>query len=323
MRLTVGSVHDVSVIIPTRNRALLARRATAIAASQVGVNVQVVVVDDGSNPPLGRGLIESEADGVKLVRNPAPGGLAQARNAGLAACSAEWVAFLDDDDFWAPDKLEKQLGTADEAGAVFVYASAISVDQNHRFLKFMPAPATRGLYETLLRKNVMPAGSSNVVVNRALLEHVGGFDEEFGHLADWDLWIRLAHEARPATCAETLTAYVEHPNALHVTQAGELWTDFAMMRAKHRAANAEPSEREFSRFVASAQYRAGRRRAASRTLLSSFRQHRAPGDLARAISVLAGDTATTTARRLGTRAADARVPRWVSVDDSAPMAHPR
>ena len=102
-----GTARDaprVTVVIPTRDRWSLLPGALESALSQRGVAVDVVVADDGSTtaPPA-----EVRRSGVEVVRLETSGGIAAARNAAIVRATGEWVAFLDDDDIWAPDKLRR------------------------------------------------------------------------------------------------------------------------------------------------------------------------------------------------------------------------
>ena len=128
--------------------------------------------------------------------------MARARNLGIGAARGHWIAFLDDDDLWSPDKLRRQIDAAGAANAGFVYASAVIVDDGLRVRSEWPAPPSERLESVLLVRNALPAGASNVVVKAPLLDEVGAFDERLTHLADWDLWIRLARNASAASCPQ-------------------------------------------------------------------------------------------------------------------------
>ena len=93
----------MSVVIPTRDRPRLLQRALASALRQVGVVAEVVIVDDGGSPPV---ALAPTGGRVRVLRKDRSEGVSAARNAGIAAARGEWVAFLDDDDVWAPAKLE-------------------------------------------------------------------------------------------------------------------------------------------------------------------------------------------------------------------------
>jgi len=282
---------EVTVVIPTRGRWRLLSVTLASALAQEGVDHEVVVVDDGSRDETAARLAELRDERVRVVSNERPRGVAAARNRALAEARGEWVAFLDDDDLWSPGKLRAQLAAAGATGADFTYAAAVVVGD--RYVPFhapmLPDPET--LAEDLLTANVVPAGSSNVVARAELLRAVGGVDERFAELDDWDLWLRLAHAGRAAACPEVLVAYVEHaanmPAAFHTDLAAEL----DLLVRKHAAADppirVQPDRRDFARWVARGHGRAGRRLAAARTYAAAALRHRTPADTLRAMRVLA------------------------------------
>jgi hypothetical protein len=219
----------VSVIIPTRDRPALARRAVASALAQRGVDVQVIVVDDGSREPFA----PPPDPRVAVLRHVTSQGVAAARNAGLHAARAPWVALLDDDDFWAPDKLRVQLSTAAAAGAGFVCCSALVVADARAVAVAEALPATE-LAQGLRRTNLVPAGASNVLVAADAIKAAGGFDVRLKHLADWDMWVRLLEVTRAASCPQALVAYVQHPGSMHVAARGSLREEARLLRRLHR-----------------------------------------------------------------------------------------
>src|SRR5690349_19085339 len=101
-----------SVVIPTRNRANLLALTLRSVLRQRDVDIEVVVVDDGDGPETAALVNAFEDARVRLIRNSEPRGECGARNCGVAAAQREWVAFCDDDDLWAPDKLSAQLVAA-------------------------------------------------------------------------------------------------------------------------------------------------------------------------------------------------------------------
>jgi glycosyltransferase involved in cell wall biosynthesis len=154
---------EVTVVIPTLNRwQLLSRGALRSALEQEDVDVEVVVVDDGSTDETPVRLAELDDERVRVVRHEQPGGLAHARNAGIAAARCEWVAFLDDDDLWAPWKLRRQLDAAAREDATFVYSAALYVTGGQ--VELAPALEPEGLGQRLLAGEAIPAGGSNVMV---------------------------------------------------------------------------------------------------------------------------------------------------------------
>jgi|GEM_PF-375351 len=195
----------VTVVIPTHNRPSALQRAVASVLAQVDVELEVCVIDDGSTPPA---TVVSDPR-VRLFRHETPKGVATARARGVEEAAGEWVAFLDDDDLWAPTKLRRQLDAALSAGASWVYAGAVGVDGDLRVVAGSP----RGPVEPdeIYTRNTVPAGASNVLAKADLLSEVGTFDPSLRHMADWDFWIRLAREGgAPASVPEPLVAYVQH-----------------------------------------------------------------------------------------------------------------
>src|SRR5262249_13690716 len=126
VRSSVTEAPEISVVIPTHNRwSLLSTGALASALCQEDVRHEVIVVDDGSSDETPDRLSKIKRAGLQVLRHKRPLGVAVARNAGIASARGEWVAFLDDDDFWAPRKLRSQLDTAAATRASFVYSDVL------------------------------------------------------------------------------------------------------------------------------------------------------------------------------------------------------
>jgi glycosyltransferase involved in cell wall biosynthesis len=282
---------EVSVVIPTRGRWPLLAVTLESALGQEGVDHEVVVVDDGSRDETAARLADLRDQPVRVVTNERPRGVAAARNQALVEAHGEWVAFLDDDDLWAPTKLRAQLTAAEAAGADFAYAAAVVVDERYVPFHAPALPNPTKLADALLTANVVPAGSSNVVARAELLHAVGGLDERFGELDDWDLWLRLAHTGRAAVCPEVLVAYVEHAGNMPTARYTDLMAELDLLTRKHAAAEppirVAPDRLDYARWVARGHGRAGRRVAAAHAYAAAAVRHRSPGDAARALRVLA------------------------------------
>jgi glycosyltransferase involved in cell wall biosynthesis len=169
--------------------------ALASALGQRDVDLEIIVVDDGSSPPVGDSVSDTER--VRVMRHESPRGVSAARNTGIDTARAPWIAFLDDDDLWAPDKLSAQLAAGEAAGAAWVYAGDVTVDEDLRVVSGAPPPPPAEVVGTLSTYNSMPAGASNVVVRADALRTAGPFDPALKTSEDWDMWIRLARSCGP------------------------------------------------------------------------------------------------------------------------------
>jgi glycosyltransferase involved in cell wall biosynthesis len=201
---------EISVVVPTRNRRDLLPLTLQTVLAQRGVELEAIIVDDGSIDDTGQMIATLGDARVRVIRHETPLGVATARNHGWHAATGEWVAFVDDDDLWAPTKLADQLRVAREVCASWAYGGAVNVSLDLRVVGGKPPPSPRALLNGLPRWNLVPGGCSNVIVTRAALDGVGGFDSRLVNLADWDLWIRLAQLAPPACVAKPLIGYRLH-----------------------------------------------------------------------------------------------------------------
>src|SRR6266508_5650845 len=201
---------DVTVVIPTHDRCALLALTLRSVLWQRDVELEVVVVDDGSSDDTAAVVAGLGDTRVRLVRHPTAQGVSAARNRGIAEARGAWVAFLDDDDLWAPDKLARQLQAAQHAGRAWVYAGEVSVDERLRVIDGGPPAPPEQVVELLERHNAVPAGASNVMVRADALARAGSFDTRLRNNEDWDMWIRLARLGAPAWVSRPLVALRIH-----------------------------------------------------------------------------------------------------------------
>ncbi len=184
----------VSVIIPTRNRAALLAEALRSVYAQDGRRVvfdlEVVVVDDASTDATGE-VVRGFPD-ARYVRFDTRVGACGARNKGLQLCSGEYVAFLDDDDLWLPNKTLAQMTVLREEPAVgVVYAQNDIEAPWGRSIWPNPVLAPSGwVCQTFLMDDFVSIDT--VLVRRTVLEGVRGFDESLATLEHYDWFLRLA-----------------------------------------------------------------------------------------------------------------------------------
>ena len=196
---------DISIIVPTRNRSALLAMTLRSALRQQNVDMEVIVVDEASNdntPAMLAGLGDAR---VRVLRHDSALGLPAARNHGASEASGEWLAFLDDDDLWAPDKLARQLEAGQRANCEWVYTGSVNLDGCRITHCGRPLPPNETV-ATLPRYNVIPGGGSNVIWRKATWLRVGPFDTRFQGGEDWDMSIRLAKHGPPAWVCRPLMA---------------------------------------------------------------------------------------------------------------------
>ena len=129
------------------------------------------------------------------------------------------MAFLDDDDLWAPTKLMMQLAAAEAGGRGWSYAGAVNVSEDLRLLGGVPPADPSTVVAELPRSNLVPGGCSGVAVRRDLLSS-NPFDPSYRHLADWDLWIRLSQLDQPVAVLDPLVGYRVHSSNASLDTAG-------------------------------------------------------------------------------------------------------
>ncbi len=206
----------VSVVIPAWNNASMAAEAVESVLAQTYPRIEIVVVDDGSNDDTHERLARFRPR-ITLLRQ-AHQGPAVARNAGIRASRGEFVGFLDSDDLWMPEKVERCLPPllADpDVGVVFTPARIHETDTGRRY--DLPQYERDGWMARDLFVECRGVNTSTLLTRRKHLEAVEGFDEEFFRAQDWDLMVRMAEVCRFARVAETLTERRLHPRNLSAT----------------------------------------------------------------------------------------------------------
>jgi glycosyltransferase involved in cell wall biosynthesis len=294
--------EDVAVVIPTRDRWRLLRIALASAVSQENVNVHVLVVDDGSVDASKHELDALSDAGVEVLRHDRPLGVSAARNLGLEHVQAPWVAFLDDDDVWAPGHLTAMLEAArttqvESRRLGLVYSGHLQVNAQREVLAASPAPTLEAVHHDMDRFNLIGC-PSRVLLRTDAARQTGGFDERLSIVADWDLWVRILADYQVVRCPELLVGYMLHAGNMHL-DADQFVHELGVMQAKH-GWNPRPSRASMRAelmgpgdmlpaFVAAAYRARGRRLQAARWYLRAFRMYGVRRDLARAVGVLLGE----------------------------------
>lgn len=202
----------VSVVIPTYNRAGMLDQALRSVCAQTFKDYELIVVDDGSSDNTAE-VVEKYAPRIKYLPKK-NGGVASARNLGLKAAGGDLIAWLDDDDYFLPGKLEKQAGymaAHPEVGLVYTGMLMIDTTGAYPARTYAIPPRYKSCREVrnALINNCF-FGNSTVMMRKECFDRTGLFDESMKHTVDYDMWLRAAAYFRFDCVPEVLTVYRWH-----------------------------------------------------------------------------------------------------------------
>jgi glycosyltransferase involved in cell wall biosynthesis len=187
------SLHGprVSVVIPTFNRAHSIKRAIDSVAAQSLRDFEVIVVDDGSTDDTERVVSEAGIPQLRIIRHPRNRGAAAARNTGIGAATGTYIAFLDSDDAWHPDKLARQIAALSVAPPnIKACATGFTSNAGGRILTVRPDTSS-ALFRSQILFGCKICAGTTLVIERSAFNEIGMFDEQLRRLEDWDLLIRF------------------------------------------------------------------------------------------------------------------------------------
>jgi len=194
----------VSVVITAYNYGLYLHGAVDSALAQTYPDVEVIVVDDGSTDST-PSILKGYGDRIRSVRIP-NSGQAKAKNTGAALASGALIAFLDADDVWAKEKIEKQVALFEDQSVGVVYSRRFWMAENGQIIDMDTRPMHRGnILEQIFINNFVCFSSA--VVKREVWESFGPMDESLAMGIDYDLWLRCAAHVRFDFCDDPLVYY--------------------------------------------------------------------------------------------------------------------
>jgi len=184
-----NSILNVSVIIPTYNRKNLLKRALHSVSSQTFAPQEIIVVDDGSSDGTKNWVLERFPYVRYIYQDNS--GVSSARNAGIKEAKGSWIAFLDSDDEWISDKLEKQeKAINDSKEAWLCHTNEVWVRNSVRVNQMKKHQKYGGyVFENCL--DICRISPSSVLIKKEVFEMVGLFDESLKVCEDYDLWLRI------------------------------------------------------------------------------------------------------------------------------------
>ena len=198
-----------SVVIPTYNRAKFIGRAIRSVLDQTCDDYEIIVVDDGSTDATPR-IVRSFGPQVRYIRQRNRGP-SEARNAGIRAARGQYIAFLDSDDRFLPNKLaENKAYFETHPECKFLYSWYYDVRKGRRFLQKVKQYADLDQFRYKLYRRAFTIRTSTVVVHRSCFDHVGLFHPAYRYSQDWDMWLRLAAYYRGHCIRKPLALYRRH-----------------------------------------------------------------------------------------------------------------
>ena len=227
-----GSIPKVSVVIPVYNGQAFVADAIQSALAQSHTNMEIIAVNDGS-PDGSLEILKQFGDQITIV-DQQNSGVASARNAGIEKSTGEYVAFLDQDDWWLPEKTQFQLDVFHvnkNIGLVHTAVNHIDAKTGANLPPLnpnsQPAEMVGNCFDQLILGN--PIYNSSVLVRRDVLDKVGNCDITLAGntIADYELWLRIAQQYSFGYSERAVTCY-----RMHSDQG--IWDRRAMLEAELR-----------------------------------------------------------------------------------------
>jgi glycosyltransferase involved in cell wall biosynthesis len=206
----------VSVIIPNYNYANFVCESIDSVLSQTYKNIEIIVVDDGSEDNS-KEILKNYGNQIKVVFQK-NAGVSAARNNGVKESKGDYLAFLDSDDIWLPEKIEKQVEVFQKKtnlGIVHVGVKEIDGEGNAIETKLDGLSGWHSHELLLFSRSVVLGGGSGFMVSRKVFDEVEGFDLRLLTSADWDLFYRISCHYQIEFVSEVLMKYRIHISNMH------------------------------------------------------------------------------------------------------------
>lgn len=222
----------ISVIIPTYNRAGILPRAVNSVLKQSYGNLELIIVDDASGDDTDNVVSCFNDKRIRYIRHEKNKGGSAARNTGITVSGGDFIGFLDDDDEWMPDKLEKQMAkfmiVKKEVG--LIYCGTRILEGNRVLVTYYPVE--KGDLRTRLLLGTTIGGTDPALVKKECFDEVGLFDENLKSCQDWDMWKRISEKYEFDFVPEILVNLHSHKHRISTDLASMIPGRTAMIR-KH------------------------------------------------------------------------------------------
>lgn len=204
----------VSVIIPTYNYGKYIERAIDSILTQTYQDFEIIVVDDGSTDNTGEIIRSKQNDKIRYFYQENKGA-PSARNKGIKESIGKYIAFLDADDEWFPNKLEKQIDKFQKASVRvgLVYSGLIYIWKENEDKVIKIVPTLRGnIFDSFLKVSVL--GSPTPLIKKCCFQKAGLFDERLPSCQDWDMWLRISKYYEVDFVSDILAKHHIHKNQI-------------------------------------------------------------------------------------------------------------
>ena len=202
----------ITVIVVNYNYGRYLAECVDSVIAQTYPNMEIIVVDDGSTDNS-LNILQSY-NGKVFVLHQENKGVSAARNAGVLASNGEWVAFLDSDDTWQPEKLQRQSSCIEDSAVGMVFCAVEYMDDSGRHLGYTRPQLGSDVLAQLVTFTSPTIAPSSAVVRRECLRDLGGFDEDLSTAADLDMWTRIAAKYKICAITTPLVRYRRHSQSM-------------------------------------------------------------------------------------------------------------
>jgi glycosyltransferase involved in cell wall biosynthesis len=194
----------VSVVIPTHNRAKMLKRAVDSVLNQTVLPEEIIIIDDCSDDETLKIMQKHPSEKLRILQQTENKGVSAARNRGIGESQSNWVVFLDSDDWWLPQKLEKQINfhkkfpqfLISQTDEVWI-RNGVRVNPKKYHLK-----KAGWIFDICLKRCMITPSAA--MINKQIFEDVGMFDENIPACEDYDLWLRVTHKYQVGLVNEKL-----------------------------------------------------------------------------------------------------------------------
>lgn len=240
--------EKVSIVIPTYNRAELLKKAVRSLLSQSHQNIEIVIVDDCSTDHTSIVVEEMTDSRILYVKHPVNKGGAAARNTGIARATGDYIGFLDSDDQWLPEKLEKQLQVFRKNTDIGVVYTGLRVVNESKATRDMTPMFKGDILPKLIQFNCIDTTSS-ILVKKEFMNKVEGFDPSFPSCQDWDLYLRLAQITHFDYVSEPLVLFFHHSGERITNNKKAVQQGHLFIYEKYKELARQQEEKVYQNFI--------------------------------------------------------------------------